>query len=77
MWDPPSTAGVVSNLSYHLTITNMNTGVVIINTNTTETSYPMIDAKHCTRYEANVTATTPEHFRGDNTTIEQTAPGGE
>ena len=31
----PSTAGVLSDLTYHLTVINMNTGVVIINTTTT------------------------------------------
>ena len=66
MWDPPPTAGVLSNLTYHLTVTNMNTGVVIINTTTTDTSYPLGPLEFCVYYTANVTvlhtsATVPEH----------------
>ena len=48
MWDPPSTAGVLSGLTYHLTVTNMNTGVVIINTSTTDNSYPLSSLLFCT-----------------------------
>ena len=78
MWEPPSTVGVFSNLTYHLTVTNMNTGVVIINTTTTDTSYPIDDVKHCTLYKANVTAIThKENFRGDIAIIKQRSPGGE
>ena len=45
MWDPPSIAGVLSGLTYHLTVTNMNTGVVIINTTTTATNYSITDSQ--------------------------------
>ena len=56
IWDPPSTAGVLSGLTYHLTVTNMNTGVVIINiTTTTDTSYVLGSIQYCTFYNASVT----------------------
>ena len=76
MWDPPQTAGVLSGLTYHLTVTNMNTGVVIINTNTTETSYPLSSVQYCTFYNASVTAFSPEQ-NGDTMDIIKKTPGGE
>ena len=77
MWDPPPTAGVLSNLTYHLIVTNMNTGVVIINTTTTETSYTvgtMINL--CTRYTASVTALSHSQ-KGDTENIIEETPGSE
>ena len=76
MWDPPPTAGVLSNLTYHLTVTNMNTGVVIINTTTTETSYTLGLAQFCTIYNASVTAFSLEH-KGDTVDIIEETPGSE
>ena len=76
MWDPPSTAGVLSGLTYHLTVTNMNTGVVIINTNTTETSYSLSSVLICTFYNARVTAFSLE-LNGDTMSIMERIPGGE
>ena len=38
-WDPPQTAGVVGNMSYHLVVINNNTGQVVVNTTTTLTTY--------------------------------------
>ena len=63
MWDPPQTVGVLSNLSYHLTVTNMNTGVVIINTTTTDTGYTLGSIQYCVNYTANVhtDGTVPVH----------------
>ena len=56
MWDPPPTAGVlISGLTYHLTVTNMNTGVVNINTTTADTSYPLGPLEFCVNYTGNVT----------------------
>ena len=75
MWDPPSTAGVLSGLTYHLTVTNMNTGVVIINITTTDTSYHVSLSLYCTNYTASVTAYTPE-YKSVSTIVERT-PGGE
>ena len=56
MWDSSPTAGVLSGLSYQLTVTNINTGVVIINTTTTDTSYSLGLVQFCTSYKASVTA---------------------
>ena len=56
MWDPPPTIGVlISGLTYHLIVTNMNTGVVIINTTTTDTSYLLGPLEFCVNYTGNVT----------------------
>ena len=76
MWDPPSTAGVLSGLTYHLTVTNMNTGVVIINTTTTETSYPLSSVQLCTYYNASVIAFSLEQ-KGDTMSIMEETPGSE
>ena len=75
MWDPPPTVGVLSNLTYHLTVTNMNTGVVIINTNTTDTSYLLGSIPFCTFYNASVTALSLEQ-KGDTMGIMRNTPGG-
>ena len=73
MWDPPPTFGVLSNLTYHLTVTNINTGVVIINTTTTDNSYTVgSSVPLCTVYSANVTALLGEHRGGDVALIERT-----
>ena len=53
MWDPPATAGVLSGLTYHLTVT-MDTGVVITNSTTTDTSYTLGSIQYCVNYTANV-----------------------
>ena len=76
MWDPPSTAGVLSDLSYHLTVTNMNTGVVTINTTTTNSWYPLGLVQFCTFYGASVTAFSLEQ-KGDTVGIIKKTPGGE
>ena len=76
MWDPPSTAGVLSDLTYHLTVTNMNTGVVIINTNTTDTSYLLGLVQFCTFYTASVTALSLEQ-KGDTMSIMERIPEGD
>ena len=75
MWDPPPTVGVLSNLTYHLTVTNMNTGVVIINTTTTDTSYTVGDLKLCIFYNASVAAASQDQS-GDAKFIKQRIPGG-
>ena len=54
MWDPPPTAGVLSGLTYNLTVTNMNTGVVIINTITTDNRYPLGPLEYCVIYTASI-----------------------
>ena len=75
-WDPPSTVGVLSGLTYHLTVTNMNTGVVIINTTTTDTSYLLGLVQFCTLYSASVAAFSLEQ-KGDTIDIIEETPGGE
>ena len=75
MWDPPSTAGVLSDLTYHLTVTNMNTGVVIINTTTTDTSYPLGSIQFCTTYTASVISTSQD-YTSDSVAITDRVPGG-
>ena len=37
LWDPPVTAGVLSDLSYIVTVLNNNTGDVIVSDTTTNT----------------------------------------
>ena len=76
MWDPPPTAGVLSALIYHLTVTNMNTGVLIINTTTTDTSYLLNSVLFCTFYNVSVTAFSLDHKGNTVITIDKT-PGGE
>ena len=66
MWDPPATFGVLSGLTYQVNVTNMNTGVVIINTTTTATSYTLGPLEYCVNYIASVavlhtSATLPVH----------------
>ena len=73
MWDPPSIAGVLSGLTYHLTVTNMNTGVVIINTTTTDTSYSLGSIQYCTFYNASVTPML-QGCTGDSEVIIDRAP---
>ena len=75
MWDPPPTAGVLSGLTYHLTVTNMNTGVVIIDTTTTDTGYPLSSVQLCTYYNASVTAFSQDQSSDAETVIER-IPGG-
>ena len=76
MWDPPQTAGVLTNLTYHLTVTNMNTGVVIIDTTTTKTSYTIGATQPCTNYSASVTAFSSE-YTGISVLIIDSSHGGE
>ena len=75
-WDPPPTVGVLSNLTYHLTVTNMNTGVVIINTTTTSTNYSITYPQFCVEYKVNITAFSLE-CKGINVFIIKRTPGGE
>ena len=54
----------------------MNTGVVIINTNTTDTSYSLGSVQFCTVYNASVAAFSLEQ-NGDTMNIIKKTPGGE
>ena len=73
MWDPPQTVGVLSNLTYHLTVTT-NTGVVIINTTTTDTTHAIIYPQLCVDYAVCVAAFSPE-YRGRSVFIRKRTPG--
>ena len=74
MWDPSPTAGVLSSLSYQLTVTNMITSQVIVSTTTTDTSYTLPQLTPCQEYMANVTASSSEH-QGE--CVVARSPGGE
>ena len=52
----------------------MNTGVVIINTTTTDTSHP-IDLKKCVNYTASVAAVSQD-YKGDAVIANRTSGGG-
>ena len=58
LWDPPATT--LSGLSYKVTTMNMNTGQVIVNETTKNTSCPLPDLQFCQYYTANVTAFSSE-----------------
>ena len=74
MWDSPPTVGV-NNLTYHLTVTNKNTGVMIVNATTADTSYTFSPLKKCVFYTASVVAASL-HQSGDAEFIKQRIPGG-
>ena len=76
MWEPPPTAGVLSSLSYQLTVINMITSQVIVSTTTTDTSYTLPQVTPCQEYMANVTASSSEH-QGESVVTLQRSPGGE
>ena len=76
MWDSPPTTGVLSILSYQLTVINMITSQVIVSTTTTDTNYTLPQLTPCQEYMANVTASSSEH-QGETVVTVQRAPGGE
>ena len=78
LWDPPVTAGVLSDLSYIVTVVNNSTGDVIVSDTTTNTQYPLpVDGiQFCQCYKANVTALSSEQL-GHSVIAVQRTPGGE
>ena len=76
LWDPPATAGVLSDLSYIVIVMNSNTGQVIVSATTTNTNYPLPVLQPCQYYTANVTAFSSEHH-SDSVVTGQRVPGGE
>ena len=78
MWDPPPTASVLGSLSYQLSVLKMNTGQVIVNTTTTDTSYPLPTDRiqPCQENMANVTASALYQHSHIAITV-QRSPGGE
>ena len=77
LWDPPVTAGVLSDLSYIVTVVNNNTGDVIVSDTTTNTQYPLPvdDLQFCQFYKANVTVISGLY--GDSAVVIERTPGGE
>ena len=78
LWDPPSTAGVLSNLYYHVIV--ISNGSNEANefkkiATTPNTYYNFSEAKRCRNYTASVTAFSSE-YRGTTVTITQRTPGG-
>ena len=76
MWDPPVTAGVLSDLFYEVTVMNDNTGEMVVRENTNNTFCPLTGLKSCQYYTANVTAFSSQH-RSESVEIGQRVPGGE
>ena len=74
LWDPPVTAGVLSDLFYIVTVVNNNTGDVIVSDTTTNTQYPLPvdDLQFCQFYKVNVTV-----ISGLYAVIIERTPGGE
>ena len=72
LWDPPSTAGVLSNLYYHVTLINNE---VIVSKITDNTYYPLPSLQPCQYYTANVTAFSSD-YHGDSVVKKQRTPGG-
>ena len=76
-WNPPATAGVLSGLSYIVNVMNNNTGLVIVNATTNNTSYPLPAGLNipCQYYTANVTAFSSQHH-SESVVTGQRVPGG-
>ena len=75
LWDPPATAGVLSGLSYNVTVMNNNTGQVVVNNTTNNNNY-VLDIQPCMYYIANVTAFSSQHH-SESVFTGGRAPGGE
>ena len=75
LWDPPATAGVLSGLSYKVTI-NINATKVIFSNTTNNTNYTLPVLEPCQYYTANVTAFSSQHH-SESAVIGQRTPGGE
>ena len=73
LWDPPSTAGVLSNLYYQVSVKN---SVLLINDTTTNTYYPITSmVQRCHEYTANVIAFS-SHYHGDSVVYKKKPQGG-
>ena len=77
LWDPPATAGVLSDLSYTVIVMNNNTGQVIVSGTTVDTNYPLPSGLNmpCQYYTANVTAFSSQHH-SESVVTGQRVPGG-
>ena len=76
LWDPPATAGVLSDLSYIVIVMNMSTSEIIVSDTTNSTIYPLPVLDFCQYYTANVTAFSSQH-RSESVVTGQRVPGGE
>ena len=73
LWDPPLTAGVLSNLYYQVSVKN---SVLLISDTTTDTYYPITSVvQRCHEYTANVTAFSSE-YHGDSVVYKEKPRGG-
>ena len=75
LWDPPSTAGVLSNLHYQVTLMNNVSCELILNETTNNTYYALPTLQPCQYYTANVTAFSYK-YHGDSVVNRQRTPGG-
>ena len=75
LWDPPSTAGVLSNLYYYVTLMNNVSSDLILNETTNNTYCPLAGLQPCQYYIANVTAFSSE-YHGDSAASKQRITGG-
>ena len=73
LWDPPSTAGVLSNLYYRVIVKNND---LLISNTTNSTHYPITHmVQRCHEYTANVTAFSSE-YHGDSVIYDEKPLGG-
>ena len=70
LWDPPSTVGVLSGLTYHVILINNVINEVIVSETTDNTYYPLPALQPCQYYTANVTAFSSE-YHGDSAIFKQ------
>ena len=75
LWDPPATAGVLSDLKYEMLLMN-ETGQVLLNETTANSSCPIPVLESCQYYTANVTAFSSQHL-SESVVTGQRTPGGE
>ena len=78
LWDPPITAGELSNVYYQVTVTSNGSNEAnefkkIATTLNAYYNFP--EAKRCRNYTASVTAFSSE-YHGTTVTITQRTPGG-
>ena len=67
LWDPPSTVGVLSGLTYQVILISNE---VIVSETTDNTYYPLPTLQPCQYYTANVTAFSSE-YHGDSVIFKQ------
>ena len=75
LWDPPPTAGVLSNIYYQVTLMNNVNSELIVNETTNNTYYPLPALQRCQYYTVNVTAFSSE-YHGDSVVNTQRVIGG-